>query len=384
MKPLFCALSVVCFAACGAIGPPKPDGGSGGGDGGGGGSNVLGGGSATGGGAGTGGGGSTTGGGAGTGGGSTTGGGGGVAPLVWSTVGMQDVTSSFGVVGLSGDANELYAGQELGDFFRSTGGGFVKLFKFSSGIRGLYAAGGTVVVVMAREIRTCTSSCTTDAAFATLSLNNSAMGWSLWGETACGEGPNHIVVIVSDGSSASPGQVMEWNGTAWSRTNSNLGINNPTACWFDGGGNMYVSGDDKIVFVENGSSTPITFSANNTSYRGGATIDGVTWVVGPNQFVAKGTGLSIAQVSTGHTASQVLSTVGGLSGDEVYLLGYYSQTNAIGSGLRWNGSGFVPMGNTLPNFVASSNVRVAHRTGANELFLAGSDSSGPLIIRGRR
>lgn len=363
--------------ACGPLGPPKSDAGSGGG----GGTFITTGGGvgATGGGVGTTGGGSATGGGA-TGGGTTN----EPTPLVWSTVGMQDTISSLAVVAISGDANDVYAGQELGDLFHSNGGGFNRLFRFTSGIRSIYASGGTVVVVSSGDIRTCTSNCTTEAAFSTVSLNNSAINWSLFGKAACGDGPNHVMVIATDRTSSANGQVIEWNGTSWQRTNSNLGVTNPTACWFDGSGNFYVAGDDKVVFVENGSSTPINFSTNNSSYRGGATVDGVTWVVGPNLFVAKGSGLSISQVSTGHTVSQTLAAVAAVSSDEVYLLGYYSSTNGLGLGLKWNGSGFVALGNSLPSFDAQSSARVTHRTSANEVFVGGSDSDGPIIIRGRR
>lgn len=376
MRPLTLVLSVVCFAACGQLGPPRTDAGSGGG----GGAFVP-----TGGGVGTTGGGvGSTGGGAALGGGTAVGGGSGPAPLVWSTVALQDATSSLAVVALSGDANDVYAGQELGDFFHSTGGGFTKLFRFSTGIRSLYASGGTVVMVSGGDIRTCKTNCTTEAAFDTLSLNNPAMNWSFFGKAACGEGPNHIVVIVTDRTSSAAGQVFEWDGTAWARTNSNLGISNPTACWFDGSGNFYVSGDDRVVLVENGSSTPISFSTNNTNYRGGATIDGVTWVVGPNLFVAKGSGLSISPVSTGHTVSQTLGAVAAVTSDEVYLLGYYSSTNNLGPGLKWNGTSFTTLGNSLPGFGLQSGVRVTHRTSANEVFMAGADSDGPIIIRGRR
>ncbi|MGV3619546.1 MAG: hypothetical protein ACO1OB_01945 [Archangium sp.] len=376
MKPLFLSLSVVLLAACGSLSPQRTDAGSGGGGG-----TFI----SSGGGVGTTGGGASSGGGTATGGGSAMGGGTGEpTPLVWSTMALADTTSSLAVVAISGDTNDVYAGQELGDFFHSTGGGFAKLFRFSTGIRGIYASGGTVVMVSSGEIRTCTSNCTTEAAFTTLSLSNSAINWSFFGKAACGEGPNHIVVIVTDRTSAAAGQVIEWDGNTWTRTNSNLGISNPTSCWFDGNGNYYVSGDDKIVFVENGSSTPIDFSTNNSSYRGGTTIDGVTWVVGPNLFVAKGTGLAIAKVDTGHIVSQTLSSVVAATADEVYLLGYYSSTNGLGAGLKWNGTGFTAVGSSLPNFGAQSSVRVTHRTGANEIFVAGSDADGPLIIRGRR
>lgn len=371
MRPLVTLLSVVCFVGCGQLGPPRNDAGSGGG----GGAFPLGG------------GGASTGGGSSVGGGNATGGGGTIGeptPLVWSTVGMQDTTSSLAVVAISGDTNDVYAGQEFGDLFHSTGGGFAKLFRFSSGIRSIYASGGTVVVVSGGEIRTCKSNCTTEAAFATLSLNNSAMNWNFFGKAACGDRADHVMVIVTDRTSAAAGQVIEWNGSTWTRTNSNLGIANPTACWFDGQGNYFVSGDDKVVFVENGSSTPINFSTNNTSYRGGATIDGVTWVVGPNLFVAKGTGLAIAKVDTGHTVSQTLSSALAVTSDEVYLLGFFSSTNGIGAGLKWNGAGFTTVGTSLPSFGQQSGVRVTHRTSAKEVFVVGADSDGPLIIRGRR
>lgn len=394
MRLFFAVFSLVVLVACGPLGPPRPDGGTGGG----GGFLPFGGGTATGGGFVTtgGGGGTVTGGG--SGGGATGGGSGefdagfdaglpdagspdaGLAPLTWASMSFIDVTSSQALVGFSGEQNNLWALQGSGDLFRSTGGAFSRQLAFPAG-RALYVSGSTVVVALSRSIRTCTSGCTQDSDFATTALYNTSISWDLYAEAACGEGPSHIVMLVTDVNSQ--GQLLEWNGSTWTRTNTNLGVRYPRACWFDAAGNLYVAGENRVVFFEGGAGTPIEYGADFKIYRGGAEVDGTQWVVGEQHFIAKGTGATIPKVNGG-ASSPTLQAVGGLRGDEVFALGFYTTTNAVGVGFKWDGTQFKPVGNTLPGFVAQSSVRAILPTAPNELFIAGSITTGPLVLRGRR
>ncbi len=336
----------------------------------------------TGGGVATTGGGSATGGGvATTGGGSATGGGGqdAGAPLTWSNMAMRDVTSTSYVIGLSGEPGNLWALQDTGHLFRSTGGEFVRQFAFTGGAKAIYASGNTVVVLQTRRIRTCTSGCTQDSDFATLDLLNSGLNWNLFGGALCAQGPSHVIAAVSDTNDRT--QLFEWNGTSWARTISNFGIDDPRACWFDVQGRLFISGEDAVAFEDNGAVTTIPLSANFSLYFGGANVNGTNWVTGQYGFVASGTGATLTALTTGGGA---LYAAGGLRADEVFLLGAYNPTNGVGSGYRWDGAQLRALGNSISPFGPQSAVRVIHPASATELYLAGTDGTGPVILRGRR
>ncbi len=379
-------LCVALFcSACGPLNPQKTDGGTGGGGGslfggGTGGTGGSGGGTTTGGGAGGGTGGGTTGGG--TGGGTTGGGAGGgaaLAPLAWAAMAMTGVTSTSYVVGLGGTATDLWAVQDTGSLFHSTGGAFNFLFSFSSGVKGIYAAGGTVVVIGSRSIRTCTANCTTAAAFATFQLLNSPLNYNLYDESVCGRGPNDITVIVSD--STSSGQVFHWDGSTWTRTNATLGVDYPNGCWFDSAGVLYVAGQDAVVRSESGATTVDPLSSNFTGYNAGTDLAGTSWIVGPSSYMARRLGSTWTPLTSPTPTS--LYTVAGLSQNEVYALGYFN--SAIGNGYKWNGTALSPMGMTaLPNTGMQSAIRSSLVTAPNELYLGGSNQAGPIILRGRR
>lgn len=377
---------MVACSACGPLGPPKTDGGTGGGGslftGGGTGGGFTGGGTGggtTGGGTGggsTGGGGGVTGGGTG-GGGATGGGGGALAPLVWSSMAISGATSTSYIIALSGSATDLWAAQDTGYVFHSTGGAFSLQFPIQYGVKDLYANGGTVVIVQTRSIRTCTSNCTTDTAFADYSLLNGT--YNLFGEAVCGRGPNDITVVVSD--TQNMGQLFEWNGTTWTRTNSNLGIAYPRACWFDEAGVLYVVGQDEVARSEMGATTIETLSTNSTGYYGGGSVAGTQWIVGPGHYVARRTGPA-TWTKFPVTTSSTLWVVGGLSANEVYAFGYW-ETSA-GNGFKWNGTTLSPVGNLLPGTGLQSSIHAMLVTAPNELYVAGNNQSGPIIIRGRR
>ncbi len=382
-RPLLVCL-VVALNACGPLGPPKADGGAGGGgslfgggtggnSGGGSGGGVTGGG--TGGGStggGTGGGGVT---GGGTGGGSTGGGGGAVGPLTWANVSIGGVTSSSYIIAISGTANDLWAAQDTGYVFHSAGGAFSLQFPIQYGVKDLYANGGTVVLVQGRSIRTCTANCTTDTAFADYSLISP---YNLTAEAACGRGPNDITVIVSDTQNMA--QVFQWNGTMWTRTNSNLGIAYPRACWFDEGGVLYVAGQDEVARSDSGATTIETLSNNLSTYYSGASVGGTQWVVGQGGYIGRRNGTTWTKV-TGPSTS-ILWAVGGLSANELYAFGYWDST--AGNGVKWNGTTLSSAGNLLPGTGSQSTIRAMLVTGPNEIYAVGNNQSGPIIVRGRR
>lgn len=317
--------------------------------------------------------------GGGTGGGATGGGGGGaLAPLTWSSMSISGATSSSYIIGLSGNATDLWAVQDTGYLFHSTGAGFSLVSPIQYGAKGLYAAGGTVVILQNRGFKTCTSNCINDAAFTEFSLVG--LPGNLTGEAICGREGNDITAIVSDTNYM--GQVFHWNGAAWSLTDSNLGVRYPRACWFDSAGGLNVVGQDQVVRSEQGANTPEPLSTTSTTYYGGREVAGTSWVVGQSHYVAR----KLSGAWTPFTVSGSTTTlyvVGGLSQNEVYAFGYYSST--VGSGFKWNGTTLSPMGpNGLPNTGLQSNIRAMLVTAPNELYVAGSNTSGPIIIRGRR
>lgn len=300
--------------------------------------------------------------------------------MTWASMAITDATSSSYVIGLSGDVGNLWAVQDTGHLFRSTGGAFARQFSFSYGAVDLYASGNTVVILQTRTIRTCTSGCTQESDFATLDLLNSGMNWNLFGGALCGQGASHIVAAVSDVNDKT--QLFEWNGTTWSRTNTNFGIDDPRSCWFDEQGRLFVSGEDAVAFDDGGAITVIPLSSNFSIYLGGTNVGGTNWVTGQYAYVASGSGATLTKMT--NNGESLLHAAGGLRSDEVFLLGYYNSTNAVGAGFKWDGTQLRPVGNSIPQFGAQSTVRVIYPASANELYLAGTNGTGPTIVRGRR
>ncbi len=384
MRRLLSLVSLVALAGCGPLTPPAPDSGAGGGGGGG---ALGGGGGQTGGGGGSvgGGGGAATGGG----GGSATGGGGGstdagapdagFGPLTWSSVSISS-TSSTNIIGLGGVTGDVWALQESGTLFRSQSGPFLPQFTVQYGGKALYVAGGTVVIAQTRRLLTCTSGCTQETDFSPFELLNSGQNYNLFGEALCGRGPSDIVAIVSDTSNQA--QLFRWDGSTWTRTDSNLGVRYPRACWFDGAGTLFVVGEGAVIRYEQGSATPEPLPTSTTVYYGGADVAGTQYVVGPNHFIARRTGTTWTQVPLGTSSPSTLWTIGGLGPDEVFAFGYYHSTAK--NGFTWNGSAWRPAGELLPGFLTQSQARVMLVTGPNELYVGGSSSTAPLVARGRR
>ncbi|PZR18779.1 MAG: hypothetical protein DI536_02550 [Archangium gephyra] len=390
------SMLALVLSACGPLGPPRGDAGAGGGGGtflplgggagstGGGvgstGGGETGGGSSTGGGAATGGGGMTT-----TGGGTATTGGGsgvdaGLAPLTWSNMAISGATSTSYVIGLSGEKNNLWAVQDTGHLFRSTTGGFVHQFSFPYGAHDVYASGNLVVLLQTRAIRTCITDCTQLANFAQFDLLNSGANLNLFGETLCGQGTSRVVAIVSD--TDNDAQVMEWNGSTWTRTASDIGVRYPRGCWFDEQDRLWVIGQDAVVFDDGGAFTPIPLSSNFTTYTAGVSFAGTQWLAGQYGYVASVAGTTVTPRNSG--GDNILWAAGGLSADEIFFFGYWTGTNAVGNGFKWDGSQLRPVGNLLPSFGSGSTVRVIHKVSDTELYVAGTNGSGPAIVRGRR
>ncbi len=369
--------SLVWLMACGPLTPPPTGGGggvesvgggAGGGDattGGGGGGETAGGGSA--------GGGSGTGGGA-------AGGGAGLGGLTWSTMAIQGGSATGFIRALSGASGDLWALHTAGGLFRATDGGFVHQFTFTGGVRDLYASGGTQVVVQNRAIRTCTSGCSVETAWDRFDLLGGSLNHD--GLAVCGVGVTRIVVVASNVSY--DGVLFEWDGSDWAQTNANIGIKSPQRCWFDDAGGLYVSGEGGAVFLDGQSSTPIVLGTSANSFTGGATVDGVSWLVGGSHFIARGTTTSLTQLTAPGASSVLLSAAGGTSGDAVFLLGGYAHSNGVGPGYFWNGTQLVKVGDALPGMRAQSGVYSVLAVSPSELYLAGTNGSTPVVLRGRK
>ena len=156
VNPLVVALAVV-LAGCGALTPPRPDGG-------------MGGGLATGGGFATGGGGST-------GGGGTATGGGGGAELPWIEVALQVPLGTQGTVQrLAARPGEIFALVANQYVLRSAGGRFNEVLVFANPVLGdfQFSATGTAAVSVAQSILACTAACENDMLIAGHALSLSA------------------------------------------------------------------------------------------------------------------------------------------------------------------------------------------------------------------
>lgn len=403
MRIVLLAFVVMLSSACGSLGPGRDAGATGGGGGfffptgGGGGTSTGGGFVSTGGGAATGGGGGgATGGGSATGGGLATGGGvaatgGGTAvdagppPMTWASMGIMNNTSSDALIGISGELNDVWAVADYsGGVFHSTGAAFNRVLTLSGTSKGIYARGGTVVVVQQQNIQTCTTGCETVANYSAVALNQTNFGAALTGKAICGKSPTDITVIAEKNDYDAV--ILKWNGTVWITENSNTALSTPTACWFDDAGRLMVVADEGVGVFEGGAGTPVVLSTNSQlTYLGGGTVNGTSFVVGNYSFVAKGTNVTWAPIPIPQTVSDqsFLRAVGGLRDDEVFLLGYHTSTN--GPGLLWNGTTLKKIGTgVIPSFTDQTTVRAILKTSPTELLLAGGSSSGPIVVRGRR
>ncbi|HEY0881179.1 MAG TPA: hypothetical protein VGD87_06605, partial [Archangium sp.] len=282
---------------------------------------------------------------------------------------------------LGGSSSDLWAIQDTGHLFRSTGGAFNWVFTMQYGAKALYAKNNTVVIVQTRSIRTCppTNNCTVEASYETFALLNSGANLNLFGEAACGQAANDITVVVSDVNNMAG--LIHWDGMTWTRTNANLGIRYPRACFYDSAGRLHVVGEDGIAIEEEGAITIEPITTNLTNFSGTTLSEGQYFAVGYNALWRKPMGGTWTQFPLPTT--QTLHVAVGLLPNELYMLGYFNSTN--GSGWKWNGTTFVAAGTTLlPSTGSQSLIRTSLVTSPTEFFLGGSNTAGPLIVRARR
>lgn len=287
---------------------------------------------------------------------------------------ISGVTGTGPILALSGVHNDVWAIQDNGNLYHSTGGAFALVTQFSGGVKGLHVVGNLIVVLQYRAIRWCSSNCTTPTAFDTIDLVSPGLD----AEAACGKDASTIAVIVSDTSSMA--QLYEWNGTTFMRTNQNLGVRYPRACWYDAAGGLNVAGEDKIINYANGAASPQVITTTGTTYFGGYDAAGTGWTAGQNGTVAKRVGSSWSKLTT--TSTNTLYAVGGPRSDEIFMFGLF-QSN-VGNGYRWNGTSLVPTGELLPSSGSQSVFRHLLVTSPDELFVGGSNQAGPVIVRGSR
>ncbi len=284
------------------------------------------------------------------------------------------MTGSGPILGLGGVAGDLWALQDNGNLYHSTGGAFALQDTFTGGVKALHVVGNTIVVVQYRSIQWCTANCTATSAFTGIDL----ISLQLDGEAACGKNATTFAVIVSDVNSMA--QLYEWNGAGFTRTNQSLGVRYPRACWYDASGALNISGENKIIQYDQGAATPQVITTNATTFMGGFDLEGTSWTVGQNGAVARRTGSAWSPFTTSSTGT--LWTVGGLRADEIFAFGYFQ--SSVGNGYKWNGTALVPTGDLLPNGGSMSLFRSMLITSPTELYVGGQNASGPVVVRGRR
>jgi len=233
------------------------------------------------------------------------------------------------------------------------------------------------VVVRYRAILFCTmgTACTSESMFTSIDL----VPLGLDGEAACARNASTLAVVVSD--TGSMGQLYEWNGTTFTRTQTSLGVRYPRSCWYDTAGRLHVAGENKIVVYEQSAALPETLvNSGSVTFSGGFSDQTASWAVGTSGNVHRRVGSAWAPLVTNTT--NTMSAVGGPTPDEIYVFGFWGP--AYGNGFKWNGSTLTGTGNLLPSATSQSSMRVIRVTGPNELYVGGGTPSGPLIFRGRR
>jgi hypothetical protein len=286
------------------------------------------------------------------------------------------VTGSGPIIAISGTATNLYALQDNGNLYHSTGGAFSLVTTFAGGVKDLHVEGSLIVVLRYRAILFCSNNCTSESAFTSIDL----VALGLDAEAACGLDASHLAVVVSDTSSM--GQIYEWNGTSFLRTNTNLGIRYPRHCWYEPSGAINIAGENKVVFWDQGAATPQTLipSGNAVTFFGGFTTTDSAWAAGQNGNVQRRMGSTWTALTTSTT--NPMFTVGGPSANEIYAFGLFS--SAYGNGFKWNGMTLAATGDILPNGGQQSVFQSILVTGPNEMYVGGQNTSGPVIARGRR
>ena len=243
MRALFLsvALGVV---GCGALGPPRVDGGNGGG----GGSLFTGGGGgfATGGGAVTGGGGAAVGGGV---------GGGAEAP--WVEVALQVPAGTPGTVQrLAARPGEIYALVASQYVLRSAGGRFNEVLVFNNPILGdfQFSGSGAAAVTVNQRLLACTGACEGGTGFVDLGLPATPIA-------VCGSADSLGVMTYASDAGA---RLFEQNGAQWNFV-SNLNVRSPVDCARTTRGDLFVAGQGALG---NANATQVTLEVPDTSALG--------------------------------------------------------------------------------------------------------------------
>lgn len=287
--------------------------------------------------------------------------------------------SSTGIVGVGATATELWAIQRSGTLYRAKTGGLQALFDFARTAVDLFAAEDVVVVMQERALASCRPLQVDCAAqmnwtyFDLLTPNND------FAEGLCGTSATQVYAVTSNGSNV--GGLYQWNGTTWSVLDRNLPIVYPTGCWVDGT-SVFVAGRDGVVRYQAGAATFERMSSTLTGYYAGATIGGQQWVVGESRRIGRRQADGTWTLVSGPMANTgILKAVGAPTANEGWAFG--SAWNDS-SGLAWNGSQWLTMTSPLLGFGAQSIVSRVFVRSANEVYITGSNSNGPVVLRGTR
>lgn len=352
---LMAGLSCALAAGCGALTPPKQDGGTGGGIATGGG-----GGTATGGGGGTatGGGGTATGGGAATG-----GGGGGGAEAPWLEVALQVPVGTQGTVQrLSARPGEIYALVANQYVLRSAGGRFNEVLVFNDPILGDFQVSGSGLsaVTVFQRLLACTSNCEQGAGFLDFGLGATPIA-------VCGSADSlGVMTFASDAGAA----LFEQNGDQWDFV-SLLNLRSPLDCARTTRGDFFVAGQGG---VGNANATQASVEVPDTSGLGRVSTnepwtkvgtDG-TWVIAASARGAvarrpEDAGWRVESALGGEIAAIAVE-----SASEIWVVG-----TGLGlarfDGTRWSAAGVGP--SQLTTFDALA-VESAH------VYVGGRDAAG--------
>ncbi|MDP1827173.1 MAG: hypothetical protein Q8L48_28125 [Archangium sp.] len=343
-------LSLVLLG-CGALTPPKPDGGTGGGFATGGGTATGGGGTAT------GGGGAATGGG-----GGATGGGGGGTEASWLEVALQVPAGTQGTVQrLSARPGEIYALVANQYVLRSAGGRFNEVLVFNDPILGDFqvSRSGFSAVTVFQRLLACTSNCEQGVGFLDFGLGATPIA-------VCGSADNlGVMTSASDAGAA----LFEQNGDQWDFV-SLLNLRSPLDCARTTRGELFVAGQGgvgKVNVSQASVEVPDTGGLGRVSTNEPWTKVGTdgTWVIAASARGAvarrpEDAGWRVESALNGEIAALAVE-----SATEVWVVG-----TGLGlarfDGTRWTPAGAGPAQLTTFDALAveSSHVYVGGRDGA--------------------
>lgn len=373
-------LAFLC--ACGALSPPKPDGGSGGGSGGG---TAAGGGSGGGGGVGGGTGGGVGGGtGGGVGGGAGGGGGGaggGAASYAFSTVGLPACLPG-PVVGLGETGGAIVGATERGCVFRQTATGLVRVIDLTEGataawLRGFYVSPTGVLHAMGlAQLWVCSGACEQPASWQTTAV---AAGNEVL-EAICGTDDAHVWLFGNRGT-ADDGIGYLWNGVQLATPAQLLGAPTVLGCWRSGA-TLYAAATGAVVRWDGAGFAPelALVTGRTAQWRGGGTVGGVERVGGLNSLIGTRADGGWALEYDAAQAGTVRAVVG-VGPLEGYAFGGGASSSGQ-AGWRWNGLAWAPLAPDLPVMNVAHTALLASD---GSLWVGGDDAAGDAcLVRGAR